>query len=256
MKKILILVLLVGLLGFFISDYKKPQNLNESVSISPTPSDNLSNNYFQVTYNGQLINAAIIKIENSRSLTLIPNFEEKLSSAEIMKRNNCKAGFSGGFYDKEDKPIGLFKSNNSYLGDMLVDDPFFNGYFVGIDDGGLGVVSGLSERGYLFIVQSGPLLFDEWKPRKLKLLNDEQARRIVVAKYTADTYVIAFYDPNSYFSGPYLSDVGELIVKLEEKMGTKIPQALNLDGGGASAFYNEKTRLEELISVGSFFCIK
>ncbi|MBI4067037.1 phosphodiester glycosidase family protein, partial [Candidatus Gottesmanbacteria bacterium] len=181
----------------------------------------------------------------------------------IMKNNNCRAGVNGGFYDKEGNPIGLFMSNNNYLGDILVNHPFFNGFFVGIDDGGLAIEGEkLPERGYSFILQSGPLM-DGWKPTKLSIINDEAARRVVVVEttrkvkegYIGEKYFMVLYDPDSHFSGPYLSQVPLILAKLQEQMGTQITLSLNLDGGGASAFYNDNIKLEELSPVGSFFCL-
>ncbi|OGG15172.1 hypothetical protein A2773_04770 [Candidatus Gottesmanbacteria bacterium RIFCSPHIGHO2_01_FULL_39_10] len=266
MKKIIIVFLII-IFGALVYTQIKPgkpsDNIIKEIISQPTPTPTISQSY-EILYNNQKIAADIIPIENSSSLTLIPNFKEKLSTSQIMERNNCKAGANGGFYGKDDRPIGHFMNNDIYLGDMLVNHNFFNGFFVGIQGEGVGIISNkLTERRYKFIVQSGPYM-DLWKPEKLSIINDEMARRVLVVNatrkindgYTAEYYFMVLYDPDAQFSGPYLAQVPLILDKIDDEMGAKIVSSLNLDGGGASSFWNDNITLEELASVGSFFCIK
>jgi hypothetical protein len=41
---------------------------------------------------------------------------------------------------------------------------------------------------------------------------------------------------------------------ISEKLGWSVTEAINLDGGTASAFYTDKVYLKELNPVGSAFC--
>ena len=91
---------------------------------------------------------------------------------------------------------------------------------------------------------------------KLSILDDKPGRRVVVAQAENKIYFIAFYNNNSVYLGPNLSDLPQLLKMFAQKRKTTILNALNLDGGAASAFHTDNFSLPELTPVGSFFCIK
>lgn len=90
----------------------------------------------------------------------------------------------------------------------------------------------------------------------MSVKNDKQARR-VVAGVTGENKLIflVFYDNNQYYSGPYLNDLPDLVDKTGKSLDLNIADAINLDGGSASAFISDDIKLTELTPVGSFFCI-
>ncbi len=91
----------------------------------------------------------------------------------------------------------------------------------------------------------------------LVIQHDEPARRTIAAKTRDNTYVfLTVYDENSVFGGPLLSDLPSAVEEISNREEFRIADAINLDGGSASAFYNGDANLSELTSVGSIFCIK
>lgn len=87
--------------------------------------------------------------------------------------------------------------------------------------------------------------------------DDAHARRMIVAKTMDNAYLfLAIYSNESVFSGPTLNELPNVVATLNAKEQLGITDALNLDGGDASALYNGKTQLSELAPVGSLFCIK
>ena len=69
-----------------------------------------------------------------------------------------------------------------------------------------------------------------------------------------ETIFLVLYDPENTWSGPKLADTPGVLSGVIERL--QLTDALNLDGGSASAFIRGDLSLEELTSVGSFFCVK
>mgnify|MGYP001590102184 CR=1 FL=1 len=67
---------------------------------------------------------------------------------------------------------------------------------------------------------------------------------------------LSFYNPISYYLGPNLEDLPGLLKSFEKETGIQIKDAINLDGGTASAFYAEGVSLTELRPIGSYFCAR
>ncbi len=87
----------------------------------------------------------------------------------------------------------------------------------------------------------------------IRIQNDELTRRMLVARSGDQWYFLAITDQDNTFNGPLLSDVPKILGKVP----IVIDEALNLDGGSASAFYSAHgARLGELTPIGSFFCGK
>ncbi len=259
MIKILLVLLLIfiGWVIYFIIQPKIPsiRTGTKEVIIPPSPTSSTSQSY-EIAYNNQKIAVGIIPIKNLQSLTLIPNFKEKLSTSQIMRRNDCKAGVNGGFYDENNNPLGLIvASGNVY--NRSVESRLFNGYFH-IDSNNLGKISYEEpQTNSIWAIQSGPMLIFDEKKLPLNINNDEIARRMVVAEaINQEIIFLTFYDKESLFEGPLLSELPGIIKESESSLGIKIKVAMNLDGGSASAFWSDNLRLEELAPVGSFFCVK
>src|SRR3989344_4783806 len=103
-------------------------------------------------------------------------------------------------------------------------------------------------------VQSGPMLMFEGTPLSLRLANDELRRRVIALLVNDELIFMTVVGQDSELSGPYLSDLPGLVEAIAGKNGWQVSQAINLDGGTASAFYTDKVYLEELNPVGSIFC--
>ncbi|RJR30058.1 hypothetical protein C4564_01180, partial [Candidatus Microgenomates bacterium] len=106
-------------------------------------------------------------------------------------------------------------------------------------------------------LQTGPVLVENGSAVELSLARDKQARRIVAAITGSNELVfVAIYSPGSSFDGPYLEDLPLIVNHISEELNLNIADAINLDGGTASAFYSENTHISELSPIGSFFCVK
>ncbi len=127
----------------------------------------------------------------------------------------------------------------------------FNGF---VSDQGIGYEPPVMAR---WVVQTGPMLWDQNHSIKINTTNDKSARR-GVALTTIDNklYFVIFYNPRAEVLGPYLNDMPGILDKLGKLEQLEIISAINLDGGGASAFYDGKTFLEESDPVGTILCAK
>jgi hypothetical protein len=80
----------------------------------------------------------------------------------------------------------------------------------------------------------------------------------MIAMVTGDNKVIfmSIYNESSKFMGPYLADLPQILEIAQDKIGFLIADAINLDGGSASAFYFRDFQLSEASPIGGFFCVK
>ena len=176
-------------------------------------------------------------------LTLIANFEKQRTSSLLMEE--CTYGANGGLYTTDDKPIGLFIADGLLLSSAKI-NATFNGYFVKKNN--FALTREPPQEPVEFAIQSGPYVTTQ---TKLNIRNDTFARRILVGRSGSEWRFYAVTEKDNTFSGPLLSDLPSFLEELD------IDEALNLDGGSASAFYSENgIRLGELTPIGSFFCGK
>ena len=184
------------------------------------------------------------------NLSLIPNFENRRTSTQQMEEYTCAYGVNGGFYTKDYKPIGLFTSEGKTLSAPILDQTF-NGFFVKESDGELLITKRPPSDLVSFALQSGPYIN---RQTSLRIKNDDFERRMVVAKTGDDIwYFIALTEKDNPFGGPQLAQVPKIL----QLLPLGLDEALNLDGGSASAFHNTNgMHLGELTPIGSFFCGK
>lgn len=216
------------------------------VTPTPTPAP--------VTQNADPFTYSLIK--PAGSVRLIPNFTQKRDSGSLIDANGCRAAINGGFYDTDAKPLGFFYTDGTIIGKQIR-SALVNGFFAA-DEQEIPFISAvLPDITYGFALQTGPLLFMNGEKLPLVIQNDEPVRRMVAAKTTDNRIIfITVYNGNSVYEGPRLADLPEIISGINAKENLEISDAVNLDGGSASAFYNGDTRLSELTPVGSLFCIK
>lgn len=255
MKRIGVAILTTGIfitIGLFVFShlrlYTKTTLSLPSPTLTPTPPPKT------ITYNGETYAYDII-LTYPKDISLIANFTQKTSVQSIIESSQCVAGVNGGFYDTQNKPLGYFLTD-SYTHNVI-QSALFNGYFVISSDNNASVASSLSLGTRRVGLQSGPLLFTDSRKQPLRIQNDEHARRIVAAVTSDDAVLfIVLYESESSFNGPFLADLPSFIDALNTKESLRIVDALNLDGGSASAFYSANTRLSEITPAGSVFCIK
>lgn len=225
--------------------------------VSQTPARLTVKSYPTISVEDASYTYAVINVATASSITLIPNFIGKHEANALAGENNCRQAINGGFYDASGKPLGFFYTNGRTYG-KRIDSDLVNGYFWADTDGVAVISTELPGNiSYRFALESGPLLLFNGQTTMLTIQNDEHARRMVAAK-TADDHSVflAVYSHDSVFSGPLLSELPKIVEDVSGKEHLGIADALNLDGGSASAFYNVDTILSELSPVGSIFCIK
>lgn len=208
-----------------------------------------------VTVGGQTVAYEIFQAKPSQ-ISLIPNFSERKNSEELVTEHACVRGVNGGFYTPSYAPLGLFVVDGEEFGrqssSLLV-----NGFLGLRRDAAPFIGTTIPDGNHRFILQTGPLLFSNGNPLRLAINNDEHARRMTAALSDAGEFIfIALYTPESVFDGPLLSDVPSVLAAISAKESLSFSEAINLDGGSASAFYSGKQTLTELTPIGSFFCVK
>lgn len=244
----------IWMLTKFIFTNVSPSAPPSSPLIRPSPTPKISPS-FTYTVSGQLFRFSLFPVGTVSSIRLIPNFTKHVSSIEAIQTQKCAFLSSGGFYTPEDKPIGLFITKGIQL-NPYEPNALFNGFF-SVSDSGIASISAKPPQEHIsFALQSGPILFTDGIPKKLVIRNDEPARRIVVAQTNSNNVVfMVMYASENTFEGPYLAHIPQHLKEIERVTHLSFVNALNLDGGSASAFITKNLSITELTQVGSFFCV-
>lgn len=233
-------------------DNIKPQI---NLSVSPTPVE-FVNKPEQIIFDKEKYLFSYFIVKEISKLFLYPNFTEKISSKEIIDKDQCRYLTNANFYDTKNKPLGLFVSSGEVFGQQITSS-LFNGFFYLSNEGSFSISNSEKEGSFKIALQSGPLLYSNNNPWELKIIDDKKARRIVLGETNENELIfLVFYKENEEYAGPYLADLPKILLVFEQKTGIKIKNALNLDGGSASVFYSDQVRLGELKTVGGFFCGK
>ena len=252
-KTTLILALIV-LVGVYMFKYKRAYEetvINEQEAIISEYNDIQT-----VTLDENEYSYVWIQVNDLENLFLYPNFENKDTLEEGVKKYECKNLVSGGFYSKDYSPIGLFISEEKIV-NKSVENTLLNGYFILTKNNKATIEKNYLGESIRIGLQTGPILIQNEQLQKLNLVSDKNARRIVAALTNEnELYFIAFYDKESVFLGPLLVDLPRLVNKIQDEMDIKFISAINLDGGSASAYFNKDIQLSELTPIGSFFCEK
>ncbi len=253
--------LLISVTAFAIATLffmlREPQTTHQlplpSVSPTVTPSPRPPRQSMDIEQNGETYRIAWVTTDPG-DLTLIPNFTQKRTAKSLIESKECDAVMSGGFYTKDNQPTGLFITEGTTIRSAIT-NTLLNGYFV-VDTqhraaAQIYVPAQIPRIG----LQTGPVLLQDGNAMKLTIRDDEFARRVVVATDTKGNVVfLVVYNPDNPYEGPTLADLPGLVAEVNKQL--EITDAINLDGGSASAFIRSDLSLEELTSVGSFFCIK
>lgn len=256
MKRFLILIPIIPLAIFGFLIYK---NINTTPQKSEASTQVLSSdqnqNSIKFDFNDQNISVVWYKIDNSEKLILIPNFSEKLTSKEIIDKNNCQFLSSAGFYNKDDSPIGLVIAD-SKLVNSWQENSLFDGILSVNQMATPRITRQIPQDQLLIATQVGPILKENAQVQTLRIQNDNPSRRTVAAITGENVlYFLSFYDTNSNYSGPLLANLPNILQTFENKTRITFADAINLDGGSASAFHSPSINLIEASPVGAFFCL-
>jgi uncharacterized protein YigE (DUF2233 family) len=151
--------------------------------------------------------------------------------AVAMRRERCVAGVNGGYFDPEDKPVGLVISDGKLIA------PLRKARLLS------GVLVAAAGRVQLFrtaeyspkrtaneALQCGPFLVDRGQP--VPGLNETRsARRTFVLTSGPDRAALGFS------SGVTLAELAKILTTPGLAPDLKVQRALNLDGGSSSAFW-------------------
>lgn len=259
MKLFIIMFFIIGLSSLLFVLNKKSSvthisPINKYISATPTVKQPMTT----ITYELQnkTYKAYWIKSNSDKNISLISNFLNAKTAQDIKKENKCNYLTSGGFYTQEHSPTGLFISENTTV-KKFQSNKTLNGVFSLQKNGVFQITSTPLQTDVYFSLQSGPQLLKNGYPETLRIQNDESARRIIVAtnQHPKEIVFITIIDAENIYQGPLLSEIPSHLKKIEPSIESTLVDALNLDGGSASAFSNENVFLQELTPVGSFFCI-
>jgi len=204
------------------------------------------------------VNWAVV---DASKLVLVPNFTEKKIAREVYGELGCKLLINGGFYaagasSAYSKPIGLFVANREEVSEAS-NNSLFNGFFSVNEFDTPRITLEVPRDPLAIALQTGPILQENNSVHVLKLVRDKAARRMVAAVTGKNELIfITIYKEEAVFSGPNLANLPAIISQFEEEEKLEIADAINLDGGAASAFFSSEVKLSEASPVGSFFCAK
>lgn len=259
MKKLVYVIFLAVVIPGLVIFFKKgtnPQKILGTTNETPSPAKANEENKIDFDFDSEEVSVSWFEVKDSSKIILIPNFKEKETATDIAAKNSCKMLTSGGFYSKDDKPSGFFLSEGKIFRNWQ-ENHFLNGVY-SINSFDIPRITQVPPQDSLRVaIQSGPELKENAEFTKLSIRQDKPARRIVLATTGSNSSVfLVFYNKSSVYLGPFLSKLPEALKIFEEKSGISLADAINLDGGSASAFYSEGVSLPELSPVGSFFCWK
>lgn len=257
MKKILLLttVLAIGAL-FLLKKQEVPTTLSVTDSATPSPTlDPTLVKKLEVKSESGTFSIAYTRLFEGVEISLKPNFTAKKSSKVIASSEGCLLVSNGGFYTTTHSPIGLFISEYEQL-NSFQDSSLFDGVISVNDFETPRITRSRPNDRLRFALQSGPILIENSIIQKLNIRNDSDERR-AVAGVTGDNkvFLAIIYKQDSVFSGPKLGDLPEILSDFGRKANLEIADAINLDGGTASALYSNEVSITEASPIGSYFCI-
>lgn len=267
MKKIIFLAVLCISIGVFIGMllFVKSQTLlvrEPNIAATPSPiAPRESSTVTEVpektvTYKSAVYTYRIVSLVKNSTISLIQNTKEKIRFRDIVENNRCTAAINAGFYDTNDVPIGLFVINHREVVPSQK-NALFNGFVTIPDGSSVFIRTGQSTDSAQYAFQTGPVVIYNNEIRLLSIKNDEPDRRMVLLSDSSNqSYFLSIMGAESVTSGPKLADVPGIVAAIGSAQSILITEAINLDGGSASALYDGTRFLEELMPVGSVLCVK
>lgn len=210
---------------------------------------------FPLSYQDKDYTVYWYQVNNINHLQLIPNFSSQQTSLNLATQNQCTFLINGGFYDKQNQPIGWFKVNDQQLSPPQK-NTLFDGFFT-ISNTNKPHISFTTSLDTRIGLQTGPVMIINSTPTTLSIKNDEPKRRTTAA-ITQDDRLIFFTitEKDSDHTGPLLKDMPTIAQLVSQSLNLTFTEAINLDGGSASSFYTQEFHLKEANPIGSAFCLK
>mgnify|MGYP002079070300 CR=1 FL=1 len=241
---------IVALIGYSYTSFVDVMSSSDMQPIyTKSDSDSLIDNFEllpSISYGEDVFRYDYVRVEPGSRVELINNFNSQLKSHEIAEQYNCQNLVNGGFYTKDNKPLGGYYDSSGWVREFnqnpLIDGVVFfkNGEVVSGD----------------WALQTGPLLVYERLATVLKIKDDKYARRIVAAKHkNGDVYLFAIVGDDSVYVGPLLADLPSVMLEIADEMDLEWQNVVNLDGGSASAFIGDDFSLLERTWIGSALCV-
>lgn len=212
----------------------------------------------EINFDGKLFLATWAEV-STENVELIPNFSDKKTAKNVFRENSCSVLINAGFYQNDgvfSHPIGYFQSGDEVTSNYQ-DNKLFNGILSINSFDTPRITRNVPQDPLLLAVQTGPILKENGQIQDLNLARDKGSRRMIAAITGRNSLIfISIYSKDANLSGPYLEDLPNIIHEFENKTGVLLADAVNLDGGSASAFYANNFSLSEVSPIGSFFCVK
>lgn len=234
---------------------------DRSVGVTPLPTSESpvlgteSNEALNISHNGRSYRVFSLRVHNDQDVTLIPNFKELKTSSDIKAENMCESLVNAGFYTLESTPVGYFETNEKIIRNIK-ESTLFDGFITQNTLRTRRITRTLPRDPLIFGVQVGPFLWENGKPIKLTMRNDKYARRVVAVVTSSNELWFLALVSESDFSGPLMVELPTLVRLWGEKTNVLVADAINLDGGSASAFKTSTVNLSEVSPIGAAFCIK
>jgi len=238
--------------------YRKTNIVNPSnlISLQSTPTQPPTTTAVQtLEWNGRKYAYVYFIVNTTERIDLIPNFSEKKTSNDIAEKYACMSGINGGFYDTTSAPLGGFMTDGKTW-KKPVRNRLIDGYLWSTGKKH-SITLSESPSDSEWYLQTGPLLMLDGKSTTISIGNDEYRRRSL-AGITKEKQLLflTIYNPESVYEGPLLADLPQIISLLSKNNSFNLTDAINLDGGSASAFISKEKTLQEFSPIGSFFCVK
>jgi exopolysaccharide biosynthesis protein len=191
----------------------------------------------------------VTPLVDGSQVTFIANYLEKKTGNDLMAEYNCTYLVNGGFYTKEQTPVGYVKTEKGVLSKVR-ESQLFDG-FISINEMQTPrITRTLPIDTLISALQTGPILIENGSPITLKIQNDKQARRM-----------FALVDGNNKLlfgmvTSSTLADLPKIVFEWAKTQKIAVADAINLDGGSASTYRGPNGIYPEISPIGSAFCIK
>lgn len=243
--------------GYFLLNKIDLFNTNLDIKTDNVEKKSSFDIYKKIIYKDLTYSYDYFSFDDNHDLMLIANFDKQFDSKIIKESGNCDYLTSAGFYTKDNRPLGLFFSEDrllrNYSKNNLIDGVL---YKVRNDDL-IHIEFAKEVDDLVWGIQVGPMLI--WNQEKLFLdiASDKYSRRVVYANdVSGKSYFFVIFGDKSLYEGPFLSDLPDLLSVISNDLNLELETAVNLDGGSASAYFGEKYIFEERTFIGSAFCVK
>lgn len=222
--------------------FSKTAGVDESHKISPSQAQNAGG--YEIKF-----------FKLREGVVLYDNTLRKFTMDEILEEKKCVKLINAGFYKKiegKNSLIGYFRNSAGILSNFE-ENRILNG-FVNINKPSITTKLGESSN---LSFQTGPILIFDREKKNINISFDKNSRRMIAfMDEKQNMYFAVIYKKDSVFLGPTLEELSQIVFDFGGREKIDIVNAINLDGGSASFYYDGQTKLIELNFVGSYLCFR